>query len=92
MCTILISGAGIAGPALAHFLLKRGFTPILIDRAPRFREGGYANAARSAFPGSRAPNVTVCPAWANRVARVRPITPEPMTAIVVDGMAAAPGT
>ncbi len=41
MCTILISGAGIAGPALAHFLLKRGFTPVLIDRAPRFREGGY---------------------------------------------------
>lgn len=39
--TILISGAGIAGPALAHFLLKRGFTPVLIDRAPRFREGGY---------------------------------------------------
>jgi len=39
--TILISGAGIAGPTLAHFLLKRGFTPVLIDRAPGFRDGGY---------------------------------------------------
>ena len=49
-----------------------------------------ANAARSAFPGVRAPKVTACPAWAKRVARVRPMMPEPMTAIVVeDGMARA---
>ena len=39
--TILISGAGIAGPTMAHWLFRRGFTPILIERAPRFREGGY---------------------------------------------------
>jgi 2-polyprenyl-6-methoxyphenol hydroxylase-like FAD-dependent oxidoreductase len=39
--TILISGAGIAGPTIAYRLLKRGFTPILVERAPRFREGGY---------------------------------------------------
>ena len=38
---ILISGAGIAGPTLAYWLLKRGFSPVLVERAPRFREGGY---------------------------------------------------
>jgi 2-polyprenyl-6-methoxyphenol hydroxylase-like FAD-dependent oxidoreductase len=39
--TILVSGAGIAGPTIAYWLLRRGFTPILIERAPSFREGGY---------------------------------------------------
>lgn len=39
--TVLVSGAGIAGPTLGYWLLKRGITPILIERAPRFREGGY---------------------------------------------------
>jgi 2-polyprenyl-6-methoxyphenol hydroxylase-like FAD-dependent oxidoreductase len=38
---ILISGAGIAGPALAHWLLRRGFTPMLVERAPSLRTGGY---------------------------------------------------
>jgi 2-polyprenyl-6-methoxyphenol hydroxylase-like FAD-dependent oxidoreductase len=39
--SVLISGAGIAGPALAYWLLQRGFEPTLIERAPHFREGGY---------------------------------------------------
>jgi 2-polyprenyl-6-methoxyphenol hydroxylase-like FAD-dependent oxidoreductase len=39
--TVLVSGAGIAGATLAYWLLRRGFTPILIERAPSFREGGY---------------------------------------------------
>ena len=39
--TVLISGAGIAGPTLAYWLLRRGLTPTLIERAPKFREGGY---------------------------------------------------
>jgi len=39
--TVLVSGAGIAGPTIAYWLLRRGFTPILIERAPHFREGGY---------------------------------------------------
>jgi 2-polyprenyl-6-methoxyphenol hydroxylase-like FAD-dependent oxidoreductase len=39
--SILISGAGIAGPTLAHWLLRRGFRPVLLERASRFREGGY---------------------------------------------------
>lgn len=38
---ILISGAGIGGPALAFWLRRYGFTPTLIERAPAFRDGGY---------------------------------------------------
>jgi 2-polyprenyl-6-methoxyphenol hydroxylase-like FAD-dependent oxidoreductase len=38
---ILISGAGIAGPALAHQLLRYGYKPTLIESAPRLRAGGY---------------------------------------------------
>lgn len=38
---ILISGAGIAGPTLAYWLLRHGFTPTLVERAPRLRRGGY---------------------------------------------------
>jgi 2-polyprenyl-6-methoxyphenol hydroxylase-like FAD-dependent oxidoreductase len=39
--SVLISGAGIAGPALAYWLCHRGFEPVLIERAAQFREGGY---------------------------------------------------
>lgn len=38
---ILIAGAGIAGPALAHWLLRAGFAPTLVERAPALREEGY---------------------------------------------------
>jgi 2-polyprenyl-6-methoxyphenol hydroxylase-like FAD-dependent oxidoreductase len=38
---ILISGAGIAGPALAYWLLQYGFTPTIVETAPRLRTGGY---------------------------------------------------
>jgi 2-polyprenyl-6-methoxyphenol hydroxylase-like FAD-dependent oxidoreductase len=38
---VLICGAGIAGPSLAHWLLRHGFEPTLIERAPAFRAGGY---------------------------------------------------
>lgn len=38
---ILICGAGIAGPSLAHRLLRYGFEPTMIERAAAFREGGY---------------------------------------------------
>lgn len=38
---ILISGAGIAGPTLAYWLLKYGFEPTLIEQAPELRTGGY---------------------------------------------------
>ena len=38
---ILISGAGIAGLSLAARLQQRGLAPIVIERAPHRRAGGY---------------------------------------------------
>ncbi|WP_410674013.1 FAD-dependent monooxygenase [Amycolatopsis sp. cmx-4-68] len=38
---ILISGASVAGPALAWWLHHHGFTPTVVERAPSLREGGY---------------------------------------------------
>jgi 2-polyprenyl-6-methoxyphenol hydroxylase-like FAD-dependent oxidoreductase len=38
---ILISGAGIAGPTLAYWLKRYGFTPTLVEHAPTIRTGGY---------------------------------------------------
>jgi 2-polyprenyl-6-methoxyphenol hydroxylase-like FAD-dependent oxidoreductase len=38
---ILISGAGIAGPAFAYWLKRYGFAPTVVERAPKPREGGY---------------------------------------------------
>jgi 2-polyprenyl-6-methoxyphenol hydroxylase-like FAD-dependent oxidoreductase len=38
---IAISGAGVAGAALAHWMHRTGHTPTLIEQAPRFRTGGY---------------------------------------------------
>lgn len=40
--TVLISGASIAGPALAYWLKRNGFVPTLVERAPRPRPGGQA--------------------------------------------------
>ena len=37
--SILISGAGIAGPTLAYWLAYYGFKPMLAERAPHLREG-----------------------------------------------------
>ncbi|MGB7134818.1 MAG: FAD-binding domain [Acidobacteriaceae bacterium] len=38
---ILVSGAGIAGPTLAWWLLHYGFTPTVIESAPVLKTGGY---------------------------------------------------
>lgn len=38
---IAISGAGVAGPALAYWLKRTGHEPVLIEKAPAFRSGGY---------------------------------------------------
>ncbi len=38
---IAISGAGIAGVTLAYWLVRSGHEPILIEKAPRLRTGGY---------------------------------------------------
>lgn len=45
---ILISGASIAGPALAYWLSRHGFTPTVVERAQAPRDGGYAIDIRGA--------------------------------------------
>ena len=40
MKTVLISGGGIAGPALAFWLRRHGFVPTVVEIAPRPRAGG----------------------------------------------------
>src|SRR5262252_7824061 len=39
--TVLISGAGIAGPTLAWWLLRHGFAPTIVEQAAEPRTGGY---------------------------------------------------
>ncbi len=46
--TVLISGASIAGPALAYWLQKYGYKVTIIERAPGIRPGGYAVDFRGA--------------------------------------------
>ena len=46
--TILISGASIAGPTLAYWLKRHGFTPTVVERAPEPRYGGYKVDIRGA--------------------------------------------
>ncbi|MEU4511215.1 FAD-dependent monooxygenase [Nonomuraea wenchangensis] len=43
---VLVCGAGIAGAALAYWLRHHGFTPTVVERAPRVRAGGYAAGLR----------------------------------------------
>ena len=45
---ILISGASVAGPALAWWLSRYGFHPTVVERAPQLRGGGYAVDFRGA--------------------------------------------
>jgi 2-polyprenyl-6-methoxyphenol hydroxylase-like FAD-dependent oxidoreductase len=46
--TVLISGAGIGGPALAFWLRRRGFAPTVVEVAPAPRPGGHAVDLRGA--------------------------------------------
>ncbi|MFB7518217.1 FAD-dependent monooxygenase [Streptomyces sp. NPDC056144] len=39
--TVLISGASVAGPALALWLHRYGFAPTVVEKAPALRTGGY---------------------------------------------------
>jgi 2-polyprenyl-6-methoxyphenol hydroxylase-like FAD-dependent oxidoreductase len=39
---VLISGASVAGPALAWWLARRGYRPAIVERSARLRGGGYA--------------------------------------------------
>jgi 2-polyprenyl-6-methoxyphenol hydroxylase-like FAD-dependent oxidoreductase len=46
--SVLISGASVAGPALAFWLHSYGFRPTIVERAPAVRPGGYAVDFRGA--------------------------------------------
>jgi len=48
MRSVLISGAGIAGPALASWLTRRGIAVTVVERAPAPRPGGQAVDLRGA--------------------------------------------
>ncbi|MGW7491994.1 FAD-dependent monooxygenase [Streptomyces sp. NPDC054786] len=39
---VLISGASVAGPALAYWLQRYGFAATVVERAPALREGGFS--------------------------------------------------
>src|SRR5215213_2494401 len=43
---VLVSGASIAGPALAHWLSRRGAEVTVVEQAPGLRPGGQAVDAR----------------------------------------------
>ncbi len=45
---VLISGASVAGPALAHWLSRTGHRVTVVERAPALRDGGYAVDFRGA--------------------------------------------
>src|SRR5262245_41559015 len=45
---VLISGASIAGPALAYWLRRYGCTVTVVERAPALRPGGHAVDLRGA--------------------------------------------
>ncbi|MGW4695684.1 FAD-dependent monooxygenase [Kitasatospora cineracea] len=45
---ILVSGGGIAGPALAYWLRRAGFRPVVVERAPAPRPGGQTVDLRGA--------------------------------------------
>ena len=46
--TVLISGASIAGPTLAYWLKRYGFTPTVVERSPALRRGGFPIDVRNA--------------------------------------------
>jgi 2-polyprenyl-6-methoxyphenol hydroxylase-like FAD-dependent oxidoreductase len=48
MTSILVVGAGIAGPALAHWLRRAGFATTVVERAPAPLPGGHAVDLRGA--------------------------------------------
>jgi 2-polyprenyl-6-methoxyphenol hydroxylase-like FAD-dependent oxidoreductase len=45
---VLISGAGVAGQALAYWLRRFGFIPVVVERAPTPRDGGQSVDVRGA--------------------------------------------
>ncbi|WP_311766655.1 NAD-binding protein [Streptomyces rhizosphaericus] len=48
---VLVAGASIAGPALAHWLRRRGAEVTVVERAPELRPGGGRRWTRAGSPG-----------------------------------------
>jgi 2-polyprenyl-6-methoxyphenol hydroxylase-like FAD-dependent oxidoreductase len=46
--TVLISGAGVAGPALAHWLARNNYRVVIVESAPAIRPGGQTVDLRGA--------------------------------------------
>lgn len=46
--TVLVSGASVAGPALAFWLKRHDFRPVVVERADAFRRGGQNIDVRGA--------------------------------------------
>jgi 2-polyprenyl-6-methoxyphenol hydroxylase-like FAD-dependent oxidoreductase len=46
MTSVLISGASVAGMALAYWLARHGFTVTVVERSDGLRPGGQANDVR----------------------------------------------
>ena len=54
--SILISGASFAGPALAYWLRRFGFTPTVIERAPLSRNASGSVGANALDPAAGTPS------------------------------------
>ena len=46
--SILVCGAGIAGPTLAYWLKRHGMEPVIVERSPDLRAGGQSVDVRGA--------------------------------------------
>jgi 2-polyprenyl-6-methoxyphenol hydroxylase-like FAD-dependent oxidoreductase len=64
---VLVAGASIAGPALAHWLRRRGAEVTVVERAPGLRPGGQAVDARGV-----AKEVILRMGWTRRSVRLGP--------------------
>ncbi|MFI9046577.1 FAD-dependent monooxygenase [Streptomyces sp. NPDC053427] len=72
--TVLISGASVAGPALAYWLARYGYRPTVIEVAPALRGGGFAVDFRGAAHVSVLDRMGVLDAVRRRAAGGSPMT------------------
>ncbi|MFJ9414003.1 FAD-dependent oxidoreductase [Streptomyces sp. NPDC101227] len=72
--TVLISGASVAGPALAYWLARYGYRPTVIEVAPDLRGGGFAVDFRGAVHTSVLKRMGVLDAIKRRATGGSPLT------------------
>ncbi|AJT66989.1 hypothetical protein T261_5363 [Streptomyces lydicus] len=72
--TVLISGASVAGPALAYWLARYGYRPTVIEVAPALRGGGFAVDFRGAVQLSVLQRMGVLDAIKSRATGGSPMT------------------